>query len=188
MKWPETELAVRARWFAIDTLGRYRATGLEDLRELVESALAAPGLYFQDEFQLSMQTAAAELVRRLEDEGRAAEAWRLCLRLRWGVPRIDRIAPACRTLIARHREMGLAPQAVLALLPRSLAVLRPAPEPLGEAGAAALWRYLAQPYDPELLMRAYLVLWRAKLRGECEPLAAELLGLDPGASWRLETR
>jgi hypothetical protein len=188
-RFPGTDPAVAAQLLVLgNARGEVpRHGGQLSPAEFARQALAHPAVYFTERRESASQAAAAAAVRQLAAEGKAREAWTLCLRLRWIAPRVNILAPACREVSVRFPTARFAPDDIPALLPAAVEIRRLGAGALNADGIRGIRRYVADPYDPGLLARTLVILWQADLRDTAIGLRPELLGLDPETLWRLET-
>jgi hypothetical protein len=149
-------------------------------------AARLPDIYFSKGLEAASQNVVAEAIRRLAQAGKPGEAWRLCLRVRWSAPRIDRIAPACRDVIARHPRSELRPNDLFTELPRTVLLSKLDPATCNAATRTAIRQYLANPYEGWVLEKLIVALWNTSQRPLAEALKPELLQLEYEALWRVE--
>lgn len=183
-QWPGTVSAIQAQLLALEDPSIEHGPLATDY---TRRALEFPGLYFALAWQAASQDTAARAIRWLAETGEANTAWRLCLRLRWLSPRIERLAPACRKVAASHPGGSRASGVALDSLPRQVVVHRLPEAALDSDLAAVLRRYVANPYDAELLARGLAILWEADFRDTAVALRPELLELDPDTLCSLES-
>lgn len=183
-RWPGAAAAVKAQLFAVETLHSDFLPAAErwSSQEFVDAALRSPGLYFSEDFERSTQNVALRALRWLEAVDEPAAAWRLCLRLRWEAPRVDRLALECRRLGSSRHAPALSPEATLALLAPTVARWQ-LPAQASPELEAAVRGYLAQPYDDGRLGQLVVALRQAQQFTAAEALMEEWLQLDSTAYW-----
>lgn len=187
-RWPNSDVAIRAQFFYIETLGAYSSEEVElaHLQSVFEQALQSPQRYFTHEYQASTQSLSAQLIQTLLEENRASQAWALCVRLRWHAPRIDLLAPLCKRLLDEAPEVAMTPAATLNLLPPTVVLKEIPAEKLKLPLAKALQNYLTHPYNPDTLATASIELYKGGFKDISRQLFLEMLEIDPVKAPKIE--
>lgn len=186
--WPDSDAAIRAQLFYLGTLETYGADeiGLDQSLEFIERAFQSPQLYFSSEHQASAQSVAADLIQTLIEENNKTQAWRLCVRLRWLMPRVDLLTPVCQNLVKESLDLALTPKLTLSLLSPLVPVSKIPTEKLTPPLAAAVQHYLSHPYDVDALAKIIIALYKEGFNEISSKLLLELLQINPMAVPKVE--
>ena len=179
--WPNSDIAVRAQLFYLGTLEAYGSdeVGLEQSLAFLGRAFQSPRLYFSSEHQASAQFVATQVIQTLVEQSNDAQAWLLCVRLRWLAPRIDLIAPVCQGLIDESPHVALSPKLTLSLLSPLVPISKIPAEKLTLSLAKVLQHYLSHPYDVDALTKAIIELYKGGFKELSSEVLLELLEIDP---------
>jgi len=179
--WPESDAAVEASLFYLQTLAVDRSRALQQnaRQDYVERAFQVPERYFSSEYQASSQSIAKHLLQAYIEDTQHDQAWQFCIRLRWFSPRTDIFAPLCQHLIEQSPDVALDSTKTYALLSPQIPMHSLEVEILSKALVENVQSYLVQPYDSEGMGKAIIELGRAGFKGLSEQLLLEMLQIDP---------
>ncbi|MDA3934133.1 MAG: hypothetical protein PF630_07400 [Gammaproteobacteria bacterium] len=148
----------------------------------MKTALLRQDMYFSRRWIMTVSGQIAELIRHKMNAQLDDEAWSICLRLRWILPRINQLAEPCSNI---KRRSGSLQRNGLEYVRSGqyFQVLNPS-----RKIAAAGQHYLNDPYDADALFDLAIQLASNGLGEHADLLQEELMQIDPASAAKLENR
>ena len=147
--WPDSDFAVMAQSLAIHPLPQGSATDKSGQLAIdyLERGLQYPRIYFSRRYEASSQAIAQRALNALVDSGRSNEARQLCFRLRWAIPRVDRIAKTCSAIMEDRDLKKFDIRRDIAALPPYITVYNIPQSKAGRDLGKAVHSYLLNPFE-----------------------------------------
>lgn len=188
MDWPKSEFAISAQALAIETssLLDHSADQANQLAvDYLVRSLEIPRLYFSRRYEASSQAIDQRGLEVLTKQGKTDQAKAACARLRWEIPRVDKLVSACSAIMNKNGTKfdiasalaKLSPQVGLYKIPKNSSEQR-----LGRA----IKSYLLNPFEAGRMKSMLDELRKHPDSKVFDVLLTELAQLDHEAVWQFE--
>ena len=188
MDWPKSEFAVLAQALAIETSSLLDHSADQENQLAVDylaRSLEIPRLYFSRRYEASSQAIDKRGLEVLIKQGETDQAKSACVRLRWEIPRVDKLVSVCSSIMNKKGAKfdtasalaKLSPQVGLYKVPKNSSEQR-----LG----MAIKGYLLNPFEGGRMKSMLDELRKLPDPTVFDTLLKELAQLDHEAVWQLE--
>lgn len=188
MDWPKSKFALSAQALAIEasSLVQHSADQANQLAvDYLMRSLEIPRLYFSRQYEASSQAIDQLGLEVLIKQGKTDQAKAFCFRLRWEIPRVDKLVSACSAIMNRNGTK-FDMTSLLARLSPQVALYRIPKNSSGQGLDKAIKSYLLNPFEAGRMKNLLDELHNSADPAISQVLLVELAQLDHEAVWQLE--